>query len=140
MILIGIIFISFFFFLMIRRPPRSTLFPYTTLFRSDDVFDACIPPVLITSRTFQWLRLRKTIDRKLLKPVAGHLEVECFPLIQVFLSREGPGCVRFPITAKWSPHKAHRGWQRISFDRYGKSGPSLNCSQKMLGSEMGSDT
>src|SRR5689334_24507802 len=27
--------ILFFFFLMIRRPPRSTLFPYTTLFRSD---------------------------------------------------------------------------------------------------------
>src|SRR2546429_9430399 len=27
-------FIRFFFFLMIRRPPRSTLFPYTTLFRS----------------------------------------------------------------------------------------------------------
>src|SRR3712207_9579170 len=25
----------FFFFLMIRRPPRSTLFPYTTLFRSN---------------------------------------------------------------------------------------------------------
>src|SRR5256885_11139363 len=25
---------NFFFFLMIRRPPRSTLFPYTTLFRS----------------------------------------------------------------------------------------------------------
>src|SRR5256884_1543702 len=33
-----------FFFLMIRRPPRSTLFPYTTLFRS---------------------QLAKTIDRKL---------------------------------------------------------------------------
>src|SRR6266511_4730868 len=29
-----IIFTSFFFFLIIRRPPRSTLFPYTTLFRS----------------------------------------------------------------------------------------------------------
>src|SRR5258706_12957032 len=26
--------VTFFFFLMIRRPPRSTLFPYTTLFRS----------------------------------------------------------------------------------------------------------
>src|SRR6516164_8968627 len=26
-------FFLFFFFLMIRRPPRSTLFPYTTLFR-----------------------------------------------------------------------------------------------------------
>src|SRR2546430_10650832 len=31
MMLDGIVF----FFLMIRRPPRSTLFPYTTLFRSD---------------------------------------------------------------------------------------------------------
>src|SRR3712207_8296931 len=29
--------IYFFFFLMIRRPPRSTLFPYTTLFRSRGV-------------------------------------------------------------------------------------------------------
>src|SRR2546430_13151055 len=28
------------FFLMIRRPPRSTLFPYTTLFRSLDAADA----------------------------------------------------------------------------------------------------
>src|SRR5256886_2047827 len=28
-----------FFFLMIRRPPRSTLFPYTTLFRSREVKD-----------------------------------------------------------------------------------------------------
>src|SRR2546422_7570391 len=27
-------YVFFFFFLMIRRPPRSTLFPYTTLFRS----------------------------------------------------------------------------------------------------------
>src|SRR5215813_9938139 len=32
---VSIIFLfSFIFFLMIRRPPRSTLFPYTTLFRS----------------------------------------------------------------------------------------------------------
>src|SRR5580698_10666211 len=30
----------FFFFLMIRRPPRSTLFPYTTLFRSPPVRQA----------------------------------------------------------------------------------------------------
>src|SRR3712207_9348612 len=29
----------FFFFLMIRQPPRSTLFPYTTLFRSRPVPD-----------------------------------------------------------------------------------------------------
>src|SRR2546422_10668677 len=30
-----------FFFLMIRRPPRSTLFPYTTLFRSPDDAPLC---------------------------------------------------------------------------------------------------
>src|SRR5687768_13610470 len=28
-------FFLYFFFLMLRRPPRSTLFPYTTLFRSE---------------------------------------------------------------------------------------------------------
>src|SRR5256885_2336491 len=42
-VLISFVFIdhfldSFFFFLMIRRPPRSTLFPYTTLFRSSAEF------------------------------------------------------------------------------------------------------
>src|SRR3712207_8892897 len=38
----------FFFFLMIRRPPRSTLFPYTTLFRSccegGRKQRVCVPP------------------------------------------------------------------------------------------------
>src|SRR6266496_2340575 len=40
---------SGFFFLMIRRPPRSTLFPYTTLFRS-----ARFRPA---SRDYQYLRV-----------------------------------------------------------------------------------
>src|SRR5688572_32506320 len=31
---VGLCLLFLFFFLMIRRPPRSTLFPYTTLFRS----------------------------------------------------------------------------------------------------------
>src|SRR3712207_7764515 len=35
--LVSLSVVSHFFFLMIRRPPRSTLFPYTTLFRSDRV-------------------------------------------------------------------------------------------------------
>src|SRR5690554_7034838 len=33
---------SLFFFLMIRRPPRSTLFPYTTLFRSGAAHDRAV--------------------------------------------------------------------------------------------------
>src|SRR3712207_8545947 len=36
--------INFFFFLMIRRPPRSTLFPYTTLFRSHNFTALNFPP------------------------------------------------------------------------------------------------
>src|SRR2546426_12023111 len=43
----------FFFFLMIRRPPRSTLFPYTTLFRSRNHFQYL--PGVSTQTTFsQW--------------------------------------------------------------------------------------
>src|SRR3712207_6917394 len=36
-----------FFFLMIRRPPRSTLFPYTTLFRSNDSYWLLMPIKLL---------------------------------------------------------------------------------------------
>src|SRR3712207_8187176 len=39
----------FFFFLMIRRPPRSTLFPYTTLFRSGRTVDFRHSIVIMTS-------------------------------------------------------------------------------------------
>src|SRR5688572_31800984 len=52
----------FFFFLMIRRPPRSTLFPYTTLFRSRTADGAAADPVRrqrhIAART-----LRAVVDR-----------------------------------------------------------------------------
>src|SRR3712207_8199094 len=37
----------FFFFLMIRRPPRSTLFPYTTLFRSNSMTTGVSPEDLV---------------------------------------------------------------------------------------------
>src|SRR3712207_7307550 len=42
-----------FFFLMIRRPPRSTLFPYTTLFRSSALFGATEDEVLAVRRQAQ---------------------------------------------------------------------------------------
>src|SRR6185295_19773221 len=44
-----------FFFLMIRRPPRSTLFPYTTLFRSPRSPSA---PISSSSRATWWRRAR----------------------------------------------------------------------------------
>src|SRR3712207_8433446 len=42
-------FIYRFFFLMIRRPPRSTLFPYTTLFRSRSIQSSCAITARIAS-------------------------------------------------------------------------------------------
>src|SRR2546430_8244018 len=57
----------YFFFLMIRRPPRSTLFPYTTLFRSliwiqrgVCALDALVFEVAPTS----WARCRPTLCRR----------------------------------------------------------------------------
>src|SRR3712207_7638071 len=44
-----------FFFLMIRRPPRSTLFPYTTLFRSTE------PPKRLPPNEFTVRKATKTI-------------------------------------------------------------------------------
>src|SRR3712207_8725797 len=37
---------------MIRRPPRSTLFPYTTLFRSRAVSVACCSSAVVSPRSF----------------------------------------------------------------------------------------
>src|ERR1022692_5064646 len=42
----SLVLLPFFFFLMIRRPPRSTLFPYTTLFRSGVSYDSPLLPQL----------------------------------------------------------------------------------------------
>src|SRR5258708_15272881 len=53
-----------FFFLMIRRPPRSTLFPYTTLFRSDmqtevlRAFHTWARPIEIRLRSFDDMQQR----------------------------------------------------------------------------------
>src|SRR3712207_8478836 len=46
-----------FFFLMIRRPPRSTLFPYTTLFRSRAAF-RCGGSRPVVDRRRRWTKKR----------------------------------------------------------------------------------
>src|SRR2546422_5884194 len=45
---------SLFFFLMIRRPPRSTLFPYTTLFRSR-ASTAAVPAPRRATHSHAWM-------------------------------------------------------------------------------------
>src|SRR2546430_12191667 len=68
-----------FFFLMIRRPPRSTLFPYTTLFRSflDRVVGYRLSPLL--SR-----RLTETLSAGRVQSVAVRLIVDREREIQNF--------------------------------------------------------
>src|SRR6202790_5840454 len=57
----------FFFFLMIRRPPRSTLFPYTTLFRSRARTCSCNKPSILASKS------RSThLDRKSTRLNSSH--------------------------------------------------------------------
>src|SRR3712207_9086178 len=78
---------SRFFFLMIRRPPRSTLFPYTTLFRSLSVgFNIELPheqvanPYVDLLHTFQHFYVRKTMlvkaaDRKSTRLNSSHANI-----------------------------------------------------------------
>src|SRR3989442_15713271 len=64
----------FFFFLMIRRPPRSTLFPYTTLFRSLYLF------VIIAFPLVHWAhRFRYTLyDGLQIKHLTALIVVFCY--------------------------------------------------------------
>src|SRR6202521_1322263 len=64
-----LLFVSFFFFLMIRRPPRSTLFPYTTLFRSNDTDLHSFP----TRPSFSISSRR--LDRKSTRLNSSHLRI-----------------------------------------------------------------
>src|SRR5690625_5315287 len=62
-----------FFFLMIRRPPRSTLFPYTTLFRSSDRFRILDFVQQLIVQFFSGL-LRRT-DRKSTRLNSSHVAI-----------------------------------------------------------------
>src|SRR3712207_8916036 len=70
-----------FFFLMIRRPPRSTLFPYTTLFRSSDthsVFFLELPTaycLLPTFFTASGVGRRNQSDRKSTRLNSSHANI-----------------------------------------------------------------
>src|SRR3712207_7034477 len=73
---------------MIRRPPRSTLFPYTTLFRSDPVGDLAhdaqvmgdeqhghAEPALQVGQQVEDLRLHGHVDRKSTRLNSSHANI-----------------------------------------------------------------
>src|SRR3989337_3224005 len=61
--------LSFFFFLMIRRPPRSTLFPYT---RSSDLHSPHRPPRRLACSVHAPRRNRPLLDRKSTRLNSSH--------------------------------------------------------------------
>src|SRR2546422_8566262 len=52
---------------MIRRPPRSTLFPYTTLFRSSVAYSACMLPAAVVDTARNGVRVAIDERRELLR-------------------------------------------------------------------------
>src|SRR5205807_9824929 len=63
------------FFLMIRLPPRSTLFPYTTLFRSHTQAAFSRPPTPERSAGLRRPHGRFTVDRKSTRLNSSHLVI-----------------------------------------------------------------
>src|SRR2546421_9269122 len=65
----------FFFFLMIRRPPRSTLFPYTTLFRSIVIHCSRRNNQYPAPETFGAQTRRNNLDRKSTRLNSSHDQI-----------------------------------------------------------------
>src|SRR5208283_5718129 len=68
-----------FFFLMIRRPPRSTLFPYTTLFRSKSARKTCGMPTSVRISNRCWPRSRSEEHTSELQ---SHHDIVCRLLLE----------------------------------------------------------
>src|SRR5256885_16291898 len=92
-----------FFFLMIRRPPRSTLFPYTTLFRSrlsHSTNGACRSPSSPAAPAFHARPRsgcsRPSRDRKSTRPNSSHLVISyavfCLKKKKNSTHRQRPPC------------------------------------------------
>src|SRR5438876_3200160 len=90
-----------FFFLMIRRPPRSTLFPYTTLFRSTRSFSAS------TGRRRRWCggssrrngRSRSTRSEEHTSELQSPVHLVCRLLLEK-KNKQAAGVNRAPISTR----------------------------------------
>src|SRR5687768_18323929 len=84
-----------FFFLMIRRPPRSTLFPYTTLFRScgpaepaqsttdiDEMCTSCFTPCFLQASITFWVPTTVPRSEEHTSELQSRLHLVCRLLIE----------------------------------------------------------
>src|SRR5258708_16918068 len=88
--MLNVAFCYFFFFLMIRRPPRSTLFPYTTLFRSG-------PVMLVIDEMVEPSR-RECGDKSLVQGDAGARDRR-LEAVELALRRGGASRLDRPVDA-----------------------------------------
>src|SRR4029077_7901331 len=101
-----------FFFLMIRRPPRSTLFPYTTLFRSSSgISRPTATPAMVRSRR-RHLTIRSEEHTSELQ---SHLNIVCRLLLEKKKNSRVPGGIprhiahlRVRLAAAPRQHKLYR--------------------------------
>src|SRR5256885_17256426 len=94
--------IRIFFFLMIRRPPRSTLFPYTTLFRSKPKIEpkvALVKPPPIDERERARRKAQKQLNRS--EEHTSELQSPCNLVCRLLLEK---------ITSAWGRSSAWREW------------------------------
>src|SRR5258707_4176588 len=96
-----------FFFLMIRRPPRSTLFPYTTLFRS--FIDKCGEQLLrLVAKdgakfTASGIYTRHMLERLNVRRKRDGWNLLGFLMLLVFVTVPGAGCERRGASAPACP-------------------------------------
>src|SRR2546422_3397870 len=87
---------AFFFFLMIRRPPRSTLFPYTTLFRSRSF------PLSPSARTSGWgpspVTDRASRSEEHTSELQSRLHLVCRLLLEKKKEQRDPAGRRHPVS------------------------------------------
>src|SRR6266852_5721692 len=119
-----VIVFDYIFFLMIRRPPRSTLFPYTTLFRSPGSHHGASAPN--RSRRAPWLSSR---DRKSARLNSSHGS-NSYAVFCLKKKNKITHALQDPIISRRAPAQFPRPWQfslsrklRTSFVFFGMRGP-----------------
>src|SRR6516225_11341887 len=97
----------FFFFLRIRRPPRSTLFPYTTLFRSPDRARSVLPPSYWST---SWQTLARFVWRseEHTSALQSHVNLVCRLLLEKKKTTERCSRVRADASPRSSSCRACR--------------------------------
>src|SRR5256885_12916839 len=99
----------FFFFLMIRRPPRSTLFPYTTLFRSPAPGAPCHRHLAAGGQPGPWQRG----DRKSTRLNSSHLVISYAVFCLKKKKHPLPSRAYTMLSAPYIAHDTKQGSDRL---------------------------